>query len=150
MTRRTTLFILLLLVGVALGAWVTDFVTMQGEWTIYTVTCQGGAWRDAVCSGTLVPSKRYRFRALHAHGEVLFWTVGEKVRSGKFIDCTVEDGRDWSCEPTEDAARTITHRMVLGRPVPDPRVPTIPFHRVQKWKWEALRLGVPVGKSAMD
>ena len=145
MNRRISLFILLLLLGLGLVVWVTDFVTLQGEWTIYTVACQGGAWRNDACSGTLVPSNRYRFRALHAHSEVLFWTAGEKGRSGRYTDCTIQDGRDWSCMPNADAVRTITHQMVQGRPVPDPGVPTIPFHRVPKWKWEMLRLGVPVG-----
>ena len=150
MNRRISLFILVLCIGLALVVWATDFVTLQGEWTVYTVACDGGPWRDNVCTGTVVHSKRYRFRALRAHSEVLFWTAGEKGRSGRYTDCTIQDGRDWSCTANADAALTITHRMVRGRPVPDSGVPTIPYHQVQKWKWELLRLGIPVGHSAMD
>lgn len=150
MTRRISLFIFFLFVGVCLAAWATDFITLKGEWTIYTVACQGGSWKNDNCTGTLVPSKQYRFRALQAHGEVLFWTSGERGPSGKYTDCTIEDGRDWSCRPNADAVRSITHQIVRGRPMPDPGVPTVPFHRVQKWKWEALRLGVPVGNTAME
>ena len=150
MTRRISLFIVFLFVGVCLASWATDFITLKGEWTIYTVECQGGSWRNDSCTGTLVPSKRYRFRALQAHGEVLFWTAAERGPSGKYTDCTIEDGRDWSCRPNADAVRSVTHQIVRGRPLPDPEVPTIPFHRVQKWKWEALRLGIPVGHAAME
>lgn len=150
MDRRTSLFILLIFVGLGVFVWATDFITLKGEWTIYTVACQGGSWRNEGCSGTLAPSLRYRFRALQAHGEVLFWTAGEKGPSGKYTDCTIDDGRDWSCRPNADAVRTITHQMVHGRPLTDPDVPTVPFHRVQKWKWDALSLGIPVGHSAMD
>lgn len=144
------MFILVLLLGLGFVVWATDFVTARGEWTIYTVACKGGSWRDSDCSGTLVPSSRYRFRALKAHGEVLFWIAGEKEPSGKYIDCAIEDGREWSCRPTEDAVRTITHQMVQGRPKPDPSVPTISVHQVHKLKWIMLRLGIPMGHTAMN
>ena len=64
-------------VFITIAVWATDFVTFQGEWTIYTASCQGGTWTGAVCSGSLRPGPRYRFRALKAHREVLYWTAGE-------------------------------------------------------------------------
>lgn len=150
MNRPTALFVLALLFGLGVVVWATDFITLKGEWTIYTVECQSGSWQHNECSGTLVPSKRYRFRALTAHNEVLFWTARENGPSGKYSDCTINDGREWSCRPNADAVRTITHQMVKGRPIPDPRVPTIAFHHVQKWKWAMLRLGIPVGHTALE
>ena len=41
-------------------------------------------WQGERCSGRLVAGDRYRYRALKPHGEVIFWTVGTKDKSGKF------------------------------------------------------------------
>lgn len=150
MNRKVSLFVLLLFFGFCFAVWATDFITLKGEWTVYTVDCKGGSWENNACSGTLVPSRRYRFRALKAHSEVLFWIAGEKEPSGKYSDCTIEDGREWSCKPNADAVRSITHRMVHGCPMSDHSVPTLSFHQVPKMKWELLRLGIPVGRSAMN
>ncbi len=127
----------------ALGfaAWASDFVTMQGERTIYTVDCTGGAWDGERCTGRLVAGARYRFRALKPHGEVIFWTVGTKEKSGKFENCEIQDGRNWVCKPCEDAARSITLRMVQGAPVTDAPAVTRPFRAVSKWRWLLLERG---------
>lgn len=133
-----------------LAAWATDTITPDGERTVYTVACEGGAWRQAECSGKLVPAQRYRFRALKAHNEVLFWTAGGSPPSGKYSACTINGGRDWQCPPNAEAVRTITHQMAHGLPVPDPRVHPLPFHQIEKWRWGLLKMGLRVGDTAMN
>lgn len=140
----------ILVIGVAFVMWATDFVTMQGEWTIYTADCVDGQWQGATCSGHLKASERYRFRALKAHREVLFWTIYERGASGRFSDCDVQDGRTWTCPATSDASRTVTRRMTLGVPADETGQGVLQVHRVPKWKWEALQRGLPVGRTALN
>jgi hypothetical protein len=123
------------------AAWASDFVTMQGERTVYTVDCVGGAWQGEQCAGRLVAGVRYRYRALKPHGEVVFWTVGTKEPSGKFEDCQIQDGRNWVCKVCPDAARSITLRMAQGAPVSDSPQVTRPFRSVSKWRWLLLERG---------
>lgn len=146
--RLFSVFAVLLALGVAFVMWATDFVTMQGEWTVYTADCVGGQWQGATCTGKLKAADRYRFRVLKVHREVLFWTLYDTGASGRFLDCDVQDGRTWSCPATADASRTITRRMTLG--VPESSPGALQVHRVPKWKWEALQRGLPVGSSALD
>ena len=80
-----------------------------------TARCLEGEWQANRCTGRLVASERYRFRALRAHHEVLFWTMGDKGPSGRYSDCDIVDGHNWSCKANADAARTITHQMTQGR-----------------------------------
>lgn len=131
----------------AVAAWATDFVTLQGERTIYAVDCQGGSWQGKVCSGTLVPAERYRFRTLRAHEEVLFWIVGASGPSHKFSGCKVKDGRNWACPPSADAIQTITREMKSGEPVADLSTPMRPYRAVAKWRWLLLKVGIPFGRS---
>lgn len=140
----------LLFAFLALGvfAWATDKITSQGERTVYTVDCAQGTWQANRCTAKLIPAKRYRFRALKAHGEVLFWTIGEQESSGRYTDCSIQDGHNWSCKPNPDASRTITHQMLHGQPVPDPNAQMLAFRRVPKWEWVMLRVGIPVGNEA--
>lgn len=140
------LFLPLLLV-LALWAWLTDFVTIQGESTIYTVSCSG-EWRGELCSGRLLPSSRYRFRALPRRQEVLFWTLGKAEPSGRYTGCRIQDGRNWDCPASADAARTITLALVRGRAVHDPTGTTQAFRAVAKWRWLLLRSGVGLGRTA--
>ena len=142
--HRIFIVAVVVVIAVLAGAWVTDFVTLQGEWTVYTATCEGGAWRDGACAGRQQAGPRYRFRALKVHREVLFWTAGEQGESGRFTGCTIQDGRNWACPPNEDAKKTITHQMVAGKPQPDVDFHALEFHRVPKWKWEWLNLRSPV------
>ena len=74
--RRVWAFVILLLAALVFGAWASDFITMQGERTVYTVECRGGTWQDDHCSGNVVAGNRYRYRALKPHNEVIFWKVG--------------------------------------------------------------------------
>jgi len=143
---RIWLIVSLLAGLLGLGAWLSDYVTPQGERTVYTAECQGGPWMGKRCSGQLTAGVRFRFRVLKAHREVLFWTVGSvKEPSGKFDDCEIQDGRNWTCKPSAELARTITHKMSRGCPVADPSGRARPFHQVPKWRWLLLRSGLPAG-----
>ena len=138
---RVWAFVAVVFAGLGFAAWASDFVTMQGERTVYTVDCVGGAWQGERCSGRLVAGDRYRYRALKPHGEVIFWTVGTKEKSGKFESCEIQDGRNWVCRTCADAARSITMRMVQGAPVTDTPMTTRPFRAVSKWRWLLLQKG---------
>jgi len=138
------------LVVITAFMWATDFVTMQGEWTIYTADCVDGQWQGSACTGRLKAADRYRFRVLKAHREVLFWTIYGSGASGRFTDCDVQDGRTWTCPSTADASRTVTRRMNLGIPEDDEAPGVMQVHRIPKWKWEALKRGLPVGSTALN
>lgn len=127
--------------------WSTDSVTLQGERTIYTADCNGGQWISNTCSGKMFAGNRYRYRALKAHGEVLFWTVGSSSEtSGKLVNCTIEDGRHWSCPATNvDAPRSVTLALKHGYPVSNPEWPTRPLHAVSKVAWYRLKIGINLG-----
>ena len=113
-----------------------------------------GAWQGDRCSGQVVAGTRYRYRALKPHGEVIFWTVGTNEPSGKFSECTIQDGRNWVCKVCADAARSITLQMAQGVPVAAAPAVTRPFRAVSKWRWLLLQRGftadhaVPVAAAA--
>jgi len=133
-----------------LWAWLSDSITPQGERTIYTVTCIDGNWSGDHCSGKLLADTRYRFRALKAHREVLFWTVGAKdTPSGKFNNCEIQDGRNWQCPAEAATSATILHELVRGRPVPDTSGLARPYHQIHKWRWILLQVGLPGGSDAV-
>lgn len=145
MKLRIFLISLFLLFCVAL--WGGDAITFQGERTVYTANCQNGAWDGERCTGKLVAAERYRYRALPAHNEVLFWIAGSKEPSGKLMPCDIKDGRNWICKPNEDASRTITLEMARGHPMPDPAGLARPFHAVSKWTWMMLEVGASAGQT---
>jgi hypothetical protein len=128
--------------------WLTDFITVQGERTIYTVDCRGGEWKGALCTGKLAASDRYRFRALRRRGEVLFWRPRVLEPSGRFAQCRIDDGRNWICPPSVDAPRSITLALDHGRAVHDEGARTRAFHGVEKWRWLLLDWGLYGGHSA--
>jgi hypothetical protein len=142
---RIWAFVFLVLAALGFAAWASDFVTMQGERTVYTVDCADGAWQGDRCSGQVVAGTRYRYRALKPHGEVIFWTVGTKEPSGKFSECTIQDGRNWVCKECADAARSITLQMSQGVPVAVGPTVTRPFRSVSKWRWLLLKRGFTAG-----
>ncbi|HET8746378.1 MAG TPA: hypothetical protein VFM98_12285 [Ramlibacter sp.] len=148
--RNSTASLLFLPVLAALAgwAWLTDFVTIQGESTVYTVACSGGEWREATCTGQLARADRFRFRALPRRHEVLFWTLGKSEPSGRFTGCEIEDGRNWICPPGAEAPRTITLALVRGQALHDPTGHTQAFRAVAKWRWILLGWGLPMGRSA--
>ena len=144
------LFFSVLLALVA-AVWLMDGITFEGQRTIYTANCQDGNWDGSVCTGKLVPGERFRFRALKAHREVLFWTVGvANEASGKFTNCEIQSGRNWQCQANADLPRTITREMVHGIPVPEAGGKTRPFHRVSKLRWYLLDLGIPTGSTVAE
>jgi hypothetical protein len=133
---------------VAAMIWSTDAVTLQGERTVFTVDCINGDWQGHRCSGTLRATERYRYRALKAHREVIFWRVGVAEESGKLTDCQIQDGRNWICNANGDSSRSIVLEMRHGEPVADMAGRTRPFHAVAKWRWWLLRRGMPAGTEA--
>ena len=138
---RVWALVIAVLAVLGFAAWASDFVTMQGERTIYTVECAGGAWQGDRCSGHVAAGTRYRYRALKPHGEVIFWTVGTQEPSGKFGECTIQDGRNWVCKVCADAKRSITLQMAHGMPVAAHPDVTRPFRAVSKWRWLLLQRG---------
>jgi hypothetical protein len=140
MMVRVWAFVVLVLVALGFAAWASDFVTMQGERTVYTVDCLG-TWQGDHCNGQLVAGARYRYRALKPHREVVFWTVGSVEPSGKFNDCVIQDGRNWVCQVCPDAARSITLQMTQGVPVATAGQ-TRPFRAVSKFRWLLLQRGL--------
>jgi hypothetical protein len=136
------------LAALVFAIWLTDFVTFSGEWTLYTARCDRGSWQGDVCSGKMKAGERHRFRALKAHREVLYWTVGEQGESGRFLRCDVKDGRNWTCPGERQGPAAVADAMTHGLPV----VPAgaSPMHRIPKWKWALLEAGLPVGQRASD
>jgi hypothetical protein len=139
---------ILLFLGLVL--WSDDAITLQGERTVYTVDCRQGAWVGRRCSGELVASDRYRFRALKARREVLFWRAGIDEPSGRFTNCEIKDGRNWKCPAAADAARTVTREMLRGRPVAVADGAGRALHAVAKWRWWLLHWGFPSGGGSDD
>ena len=119
--------------------WSVDFITLQGEWTVYTAECKQGTWNAEQCTGTLVAADRYRFRALKRRKEILFWIPGSTEPSGRLAPCEIENRSNWTCKPGADSARSITLEMSKGNAVSDPAANTRPFHAVSKLKWMLLK-----------
>lgn len=133
-----------LLLGLGFAAWASDFVTLQGVRTIYTVECRG-VWHGDRCDGSLTAGDRYRYRVVKPQQEVVFWTIGTEEPVGTFRHCRIRDGRNWVCRPGVDAARSVTLEMIAGQPVVEGRqAATRPCHAVSKWRWILLDHGFQV------
>jgi hypothetical protein len=132
----------------AISLWSNDWITMQGERTIYTAECRDGVWQGRHCTGHLAAGSRFRFRALKPHGEVIFWTVGSSEPSGKFTDCQIVDGRNWSCKPAAMPPVPATFEIARGLPVADRTGRARSFHALSKWRWWMLDAGLPAGSDA--
>jgi len=130
------------LLALVLFVWTTDRVSLQGERTVYTVACVNGAWGSSGCSGKLTAGPRYRYRALRAHMEVLFWVLGAQEPSSKLTGCTIQDGRNWTCPGSGDASKSVTLGMSRGEPMQNSSWPTQPFHAVSKVRWWLLTFGL--------
>lgn len=139
---RVWLVLTVTLLGLGFAAWASDFVTLQGERTVYSVECRQGQWQGEDCTGSVVAGPRYRYRALKRRSEVVFWAAGVNEPSGKLIGCRVQDGRNWVCEPSADAARSVTLAMVDGSPVAGPSGVIRQARAVSKWRWLLLEQGI--------
>jgi hypothetical protein len=132
--------VVVVLLGVM--AWLDDFITLNGTGrTVYTAECSGGSWQGRTCTGRLVAGDRHRFRALKNHREVLYWTAGSPLPSGKMTDCTITDARDWTCREAPSQPPPLTMTMANGRAVAAPGR-ALTHHCVEKWKWLLLSSGV--------
>jgi hypothetical protein len=129
--------------GLAFLLWGSDQITWQGERTIYTAACERGAWQGLHCSGQLAAGDLYRFRASRSRNEVLYWVAGSPAPSGKFAACKVKDRDNWTCNAQADQPPSIAHALSHGKPVPYGSGIAMPFHGVSKWKWWALKMGIP-------
>ena len=138
MRISVVVFVVMALLGVFM--WVVDYVTLEGEWTIYTAQCVGGTWVKENCTGKLQAAERHRFRALKTKREVVFWDVGSTQPSGKLAPCVVQNRGDWICTPGGDSPRSITIEMRHGQALPQPD--GIIIHPLPKWKWLLLRYGI--------
>ncbi|MES2950681.1 MAG: hypothetical protein V4858_19280 [Pseudomonadota bacterium] len=130
-----------LLILIVYFIWTTDKITFQGERTVYTVNCANGAWDGKRCTGEMTAGPRYRFRALKARGEVLFWVLGNNEPSAKLTGCSIQDGRNWTCPVTADAKQSITLGLASGDPLVNPAWPTRPLYSVSKMTWIFLDNG---------
>jgi hypothetical protein len=133
---------LLVLIAFVAYVWASDRITLQGERTIYTVSCANGTWTGKVCSGKLALSDRYTFRVSRSRQEVLYWIVGSKTPSGKYTDCRVESRSNWTCNVRTGEPLTITYEMRNDHPLHGSEGLALPFHAVPKWKWWAMRYGI--------
>lgn len=135
----TAVVVLLALAGFI---WSTDRITFQGERTVYTVTCDGGAWIDTHCTTKLSAGARYTFRASRSRQEVLYWVVGSNTPSGRYGNCRVENRGNWSCSVAPEQPRTITVEMKNDKPTRPDHGASPLFHTVPKWKWWAIFYGI--------
>ncbi|MEO8344152.1 MAG: hypothetical protein ABI607_00520 [Betaproteobacteria bacterium] len=143
-----TVIAAVVIVALGIFIWASDRITMEGQRTIYTVSCEQGAWDGLRCSGRVRASDRHRFRASRSRHEVVYWIAGSNTPSGKFIDCNITDRDRWVCAPRAGEPPTIAHELIDGRPVQQAGNSNVPFHAVSKWKWWALDLGVPIVSKA--
>ncbi len=121
--------------------WTTDRATLQSERTIYAVNCANRAWVDHRFTGEVSAGPPYRYRALKARREVLFWVLGSLEPSFKLTDCTIQDGRNWPFPVCKDASKSLTLELAKGAAVGNGDRPTQPFHAVSKVTWLLLDFG---------
>ena len=133
---------LLIIAGLAATVWATDWITLEGERTIYTADCVAGSWTGLACSGSLVPGARHRFRASRVRGEVVHWIAGSTAPSGKMTQCEVKNRENWSCKVADPVAPAIGRTMTRGRLLPVAGTAGEPVHAIAKWKWWAMHVGV--------
>ena len=139
---RTWGVLIAILAALGIFMWAVDYITLEGEWTIYTTQCQAGKWLDERCTGQLQAGDRHRFRALKNRGEVLFWIMGTNEPSGKLAPCEIHNRANWTCEGGPDATRSITVEMRKGRAVPKTMSDSPTIHAVPKWRWMLIKYGI--------
>lgn len=135
--KRVWFSVVLVLTSLVVAAWASDFVTLQGERTIYTAQCEDGSWREGRCSGQMIAGNRYRYHASKERGEVVVQLVGSSVPARRFSNCVIRDGRNWTCPADDTVARSWTVQMKNGAPVAE-NSSTGPDRRISKWRWHVL------------
>lgn len=135
---------------IAAMMWGSDWITLQGERTIYTVRCDNGSWDGDRCTGRLVPGDRHAFRASRSRNEVVYWIRESKAPSGKYTDCMVKDRDNWSCNVRTDQKPGITFEMTHGKPTHTQMNDIGAFHAVAKWEWWLMKLGCRFFHQATD
>ena len=144
---KGALLVLVVVVGMGIFIWASDRVTLEGERTVYTATCEG-VWVGLHCTGRLTAGDRYRFRSSRSRNEIVYWIAGSKSPSGKFTECQITDRDQWDCAALIGEVPTITHQMNDGRPSQHLGGIDIPFHAVNKWKWWAMHWGLHMFSNA--
>jgi hypothetical protein len=141
----TKIWMLVFTLAVAFGIliWAADRVTWQGERTIYTVACDGGAWDGMRCAGRLKAGELHRFRSSRSRNEVLYWVAGSSQPSGKYTGCQVKDRDNWTCTAAPDQPPSIAHQLAHGKPMPTAAGLALPYRAIAKWKWWVLQMGIP-------
>jgi hypothetical protein len=136
-------FVLLIVIGLV---WASDQITLQGERTIYTVTCERGTWSGDRCTGTLAAGERHAFRASRTRQEVIHWIRGSQEPIEKYTDCRVANRDNWACRARADQKLLFTSELINGRPTPTAADSTTAarLHAVTKVKWYALKIGLRV------
>ena len=140
---RGFLFAFVVVFGLGAFIWASDRITLEGERTVYTVACEQGTWDGLRCTGRITAGDRHRFRSSKSRHEVAYWIAGSPAPSGKYIDCVVTDRDRWTCDARVGDQPSITHEFSDGRPANHISGLDTPFHAVAKWKWWALRAGIP-------
>jgi len=125
--------VMLVLAGVQ--AWMSDFVTMEGHWTVYTGICSDGA---VPCRSADRVGPRIRFQAHKQTGAVEYRLLGSGHREGILSACSVVDARNWSCPASAAAAAHLPPSVLDGHATPND---LLPYAIVSKPRWLLLRLG---------
>src|SRR5512138_1166253 len=128
----------LALLFLAAVAWLTDFFSLQGERTVYTADCVGGAWVGDRCSGSVHPGDRYRFRAFKDRREVTVKRLSSREDERTMTNCNVVSGRDWSCSGDGQSMKSIVLTMAHGEAVAEPAQSSKSTRCVSKFRWLAL------------
>ena len=140
---KALICVILVLAGLGFVIWSSDQVTLQGERTIYTVNCDQGHWDGLRCMGRLTAGELHRFLVSKNRNEVVYWISGSSTPSGKYTDCKVTDRDNWRCNIGAAERPAIVSELSYGRPTSNGSGPTRSFRAVAKWKWWALRAGLP-------
>jgi hypothetical protein len=148
MYRGLFVAVVVVATSLAIFIWASDRITLEGERTIYTVTCEQGTWDGLLCTGHLAAGDRHRFRASRSRHEIVYWIAGSRAPSGKYVECDVTDRDRWTCKATPGELKTIAHQLDNGRPVLQPGGSDLAFHAVSKWKWWVLDAGIPIVRRA--
>lgn len=141
--RRVWLVFGATIVLLAIGGWASDVMSLQGERTLYTARCVGGEWVDDNCTGHLAAAERIRFKASKPRAEVLFWYVGASAPTGRLAPCRIEDGKNWTCAESADAAKSITLALADGKPAANSELRLHSVRCISKLKWLRLKARGP-------